>query len=53
MDKQIAYVLEITDQCLCYESIVQPKTTMYAPKQTVRSGAPDATSYEMNSKFRE
>lgn len=53
MDKQVAYVLEITDQCLCCESIVQPKTTMHAPKQTVRSGAPDKASYEMNFKFKE
>ena len=53
MDKQIAYVLEITDQCLCCESIVRPKTTMHAPKQTVRSGAPDTTSYEMNFKFKD
>ena len=47
------YAIEIADPCLYCVSLLLTITTMYAPKQTVRSGAPDTMSYEMNFKFRD
>ena len=47
------YAIKITDPCLCCVSILPIITTMYAPEQAVRSGAPDTMSYETNFKFGE